>query len=136
MDSGRGQGVNALSCSRVVTGKAVGNNPLEEQAVWVRAALQPADIVGGWDELLSEFDVFRIGPDQLSVDDAVVSGAGERMPVHHPQEDGLVLVVSTHDGGPEIGCPRNLVRCLEQSGRKNLGLDLLVVRFREQDLLA
>lgn len=102
----------------------------------MRAALQPADIVGGWDELFGEFDVFRISPDQLSVDDAVVSGTGERMPVHHPQEDGLVLVVSTHDGGPEIGCPRNLVRCLEQSGRKNLGLDLLVVRFREQDLLA
>lgn len=136
MNSRWSQSVDPLPRSRVVAREAFGNYPLKKQAVGVRAALQPADIVGGWNELLCEFDVLRIGPDQLSVDDAVVSRAGERVPIHYPQENRLVLVISTHNGGPEIGCPRNLVRRLEQRGRNDLGFDLLIVCLREEDLLA
>src|SRR5205085_11328200 len=51
----------------------------------------------------------RVGPDGPSGNDAVVSSAGQRMPVHDPEQDRLILLLGLGDPVPERRAPRNLL---------------------------
>ncbi len=60
-------------------------------ALGIAALLESKDLVCGGNKLLGKLDYRRVGPDRPSGYDAVVSGAGERMAVHCPQQHRLVL---------------------------------------------
>jgi len=71
---------------------------LEEPALGVPAGLQTPHLVGGGDEPGGEFFHLGVGPDRLPGDDSVVSGAPQGVPVHRPEEDGLVGLPRVVDG--------------------------------------
>ena len=70
--------------------------------------------VGGGDELRGELLHLGVGPDRLSGDHAVVSGASQGMTVHRPEQDG------------PIGLPRLVDRDVERLTPGDLQVALLL----------
>ena len=74
---------------------------LKQAALGVVAGLEPADFVGRADELGGQLEHLGVGPDRLSGDNTIVSGAAERVPVHGPEQDRPVGVASLRHRAPK-----------------------------------
>jgi hypothetical protein len=84
--------------------------PPEQQGVVIQTGLSLHSVarIGSHDELGGQFLHFSIGPDILSVFDTVASRIAERVPIHRPQQDRLVLRLRLDDSVPETCPPRDL----------------------------
>ncbi len=78
----------------------------EELAVLVGLAMQIPLVAGVWYEGgLDLPNDLRVREYERTARDSVVSGAAERMPVHHPHKKGLMLAGRHPAGFAEIGLP-------------------------------
>src|SRR5579884_1642375 len=63
------------------------------------------DLVGRGNEVLRKLLDVRIGPDKLPVENSVVSGTAQRMAVHRPEENRLILRACLSPGLAKCGAP-------------------------------
>ena len=82
---------------------------LEVKTFGIIPILEPPDLVGGRNELGNEFLNRAIGPGRLPAPDSIVSGAGERVPIHRPEENGTVPLVGLDDRVPEGRFPGDTI---------------------------